>query len=323
MKSNKRGEKLKMKHKNRLVLLVIVMAFVVLFAACSSPAATPAPAPAPAEPPAAAPEDTQPAAPAPETYPAETLTLATTTSVNDSGLLDYLAPFLKDEENITLDVLAQGSGQAIKTAQDGNADILIAHSPAAEQQFVDDGYGIDRQQFMYNYFVIAGPTADPANVAGADGAAAAFSAIYDAYKADHFIIFYSRDDASGTDTKEKGLWDKAGIDVKTLPADFYQRTGKGMLDTLVMADNTDGYTLTDKATLLANADKLPHLKNLFEKNDELKNVYSVTLINPEKYPDLNHEAATRFHDWLLSPSTQQRIAEYGVEQYGEALFFIG
>lgn len=251
-----------------------------------------------------------------------TLRLATTTSVNDSGLLDYLAPYLKAEENITLDILAQGSGQAIKTAQDGNCDVLIAHSPAAEQQFVDDGYGIDRQQFMYNYFAIAGPTADPAGVSAASGASAAFAGIYETFKSDPACVFYSRDDSSGTDTKEKALWKSAGVNVDDLPAAFYNRTGKGMLDTLVMADGTDGYTLTDKATFLANADKLQHLSLLFEKNDELINLYSVTLINPQKYPDLQHEAARRFHDWLLSPSTQKLIAEYGVAEYGEPLFFV-
>jgi len=312
-----------MKKKNKLVLLAIVAAIasLMLFCACSSPAESQAPEPA-APPPASDQQDPQPAAPEPETMPAETLMLATTTSVNDSGLLDYLAPFLKDEENITLDVLAQGSGQAIQTAEDGNCDVLIAHSPAAEQKFVDEGYGVDRVQFMYNYFIIVGPTADPAGVSGATGASAAFAGIYDEYKTDPSCIFYSRDDASGTDTKEKGLWEKADVDVDTLPVDFYQRTGKGMLDTLVMADNTDSYTLTDKATFLANADKLTHLANLFEKNDELKNVYSVSLINPEKYPDLNHEAAKRFHDWLLLPSTQERIAEYGLDKYGQTLFFI-
>lgn len=251
-----------------------------------------------------------------------TLKLATTTSVDDSGLLAYLAPYLLEEENITLDILAQGSGQAIKTATDGNCDILIAHSPAAEKDFVDSGFGIDRQQFMYNYFVIVGPKSDPANVKGASDAAAAFTGIYETYDTNPTCTFYSRDDQSGTDTKEKGLWSTAGFDVNTFSPDFYLRVGKGMLDTLMMANNTDGYTLTDKATFLANAGKLPNLEILMEESEQLINKYSVTLINPEKYPDLQHDAAKRFHDWLLLSSTQELIAKYGQEKYGEALFFV-
>lgn len=252
-----------------------------------------------------------------------TLKLATTTSVNDSGLLEYLAPYLKSEENITLDVIAQGSGQAIQTAKDGNCDVLIAHSPAAEKEFVDSGFGVEKQQFMYNYFAIAGPVADAAGVASSASASEAFKKINTKFSTDSSCVFYSRDDKSGTDTKEKGIWKNAGFDTATLSADFYKKTGKGMLDTLIMANNTNGYTLTDKATLLANKDKLSNLKLLYEKNDELKNVYSVTLISKDKYPELKHEAAKRFHDWLLKDSTQQKIAKYGVAEYNEALFFVG
>lgn len=248
-----------------------------------------------------------------------TLKLSTTTSVNDSKLLDYLKSYLKQEENITLDVLAQGSGQAIQTATDGNCDVLIAHSPTAEQAFVDSGKGVEKRQFMYNYFVIVGPNADSAGVANSASAKDAFKKINTTFMANKNCVFYSRDDKSGTDTKEKAIWKSVPLDVATFSADFYKKTGKGMLDTLIMADNTDGYTLTDKATFLANKDKLTHLKMLLEKNDELKNVYSVTLVkSSEKF-----EAAKRFHDWLLKASTQKKIAEYGKKEYGEALFFIG
>lgn len=250
-----------------------------------------------------------------------TLRLVTTTSVNDSKLLDYLKPFLKAEENITLDVLAQGSGQAIKTAADGNCDVLIAHSEAAEQNFVKSGIGEERKQFIYNYFAIVGPTADIVGVKSADGASGAFAKIYNKFAANPNCIFYSRDDKSGTDSKEKIIWSSAGFDTTKFPTTFYKKTGKGMLDTLIMADNTDGYTITDKATFLANKDKLSHLSILYEKNDELKNVYSVTLISKNKYPDVKYAAAKIFHDWLLKSSTQQRIADYGKTQYGEALFY--
>ncbi len=254
--------------------------------------------------------------------PEVSLKLATTTSVNDSGLLNYLAPFLKNEENITLDVLAQGSGQAITTATKGDCDVLIAHSPAAEQAFVDNGIGVDRKQFTYNYFAIVGPIADPAKIASATSASAAFSKIYFTYAKNPACIFYSRDDKSGTDTKEKSIWTGNGMDATTFSSDFYKKTGTGMLATLTMADNTDGYTLTDKPTFIVNQSKLSHLKLLFEKNDELKNVYSVTLISKDKFPNPKYDDAKRFHDWLLKPSTQQKIADYGKAQYGEALFYV-
>ncbi|MDR0287754.1 MAG: substrate-binding domain-containing protein [Clostridiales bacterium] len=295
---------MKKTHKTTGLVLAIIIAMSLIFTSCNSKSS----------------ESTS--QPTPEKPAAVTLKLATTTSVDDSGLLAYLAPYLKDEENITLDILAQGSGQAIKTAEDGNCDILIAHSPAAEEEFVESGYGIDRVQFMYNYFVIVGPTADPADVKDAVDASSAFAGIYDTFQTNPSCIFYSRDDSSGTDVKEKELWADAKIDVNSLPADFYQRTGTKMLDTLIMADNTDGYTLTDKSTFLANEDKLPALDILLEQNDQLKNVYSVTLINPDKYPDLQNDAAKRFHDWLLKDSTQTLIAEYGLAEYGQSLFFV-
>jgi tungstate transport system substrate-binding protein len=256
---------------------------------------------------------------------AATLKLATTTSVNDSGLLDYLMPSLLEEENIKLDVLPKGSGAAIQDAKDGNADIIIAHSPAAEQAFVDEGFGTDKQQFMYNYFVIVGPKADPAKVKSAADAQAAFKAVNETFKSNKECVFISRDDESGTDTKEKDLWKTAGFDTAAFSADFYQKAGAGMAATLVMADEKGGYTLSDKATFLANQKegKLTNLEILLEANDQLKNVYSVTLISKDKYPDLQHDAAKRFHDWLLKDSTQQKIAEYGKAEYSEALFFIG
>ena len=256
--------------------------------------------------------------------PAVTLKLATTAVVNDSGLLEYLAPALWEEEKITLYTMVhQESENAIKTAKDGGCDVLVAHGPAAEKEFVKEGFGVDRREFMHNYFAIAGPKADPAGVSGAKGAAAALEKIYNAYLGgDAACMFYSRDDGSWADRKEKYTWVSTGIDPDALPAKFYQKTGKGMPGTLFMAEEAGGYVMADKLSCLQNADELANLAILLDNNKELKNIYSVTLISPEKYPELQHEAAGRFSDWLLLPSTQARIAAYGEERYGEALFFV-
>ena len=257
-----------------------------------------------------------------EATPPLTLILSTTTSVDDSGLLDYLAPYLLAEENIILEIIAEGSGKAIQTAKDSNCDIIIAHSPKSEQEFIDEGYGINRRQIMYNYFVIVGPNDDPANIINATNASEAFKSIYEMYDSSKNTLFISRDDKSGTDKEEKEIWEKANLDVDGFSQDFYYRADDKMLATLMKADELDAYTLTDKATFLANIDKLPNIKMLYEQNDELKNVYSVILINPEKYPDIEHDGARRFHAWLLKDSTQALIASYGQAEYNESLFFI-
>lgn len=247
------------------------------------------------------------------------LKLATTTSVYDSGLIGYLRPYLLEEENIKLDVLPQGSNQAIKTASDGNCDVLIAHSPILEQEFVASGKGFGRREFAYNYFVITGPAKDIAKVAESRSAAEGFTRIYSAYTDGMDCIFYSRDDKSGTDIREKSIWEEVSLDVSSFSSGFYKKTGSGMLNTLIVSNNTDGYTLTDKSTFIANREKLTHLRILLEEKDDLINIYSVTLVgNSKKYGD-----AKRFSDWLLKGCTQKRISEYGINEYGEALFFTG
>ena len=243
--------------------------------------------------------------------------LSTTTSVNDSGLLDYLMPHLAEATGITLDVLAQGSGQALATAAAGDADVVIAHSPAAEKEFVESGAGQDRTEFMYNFFVIVGPEADPAGIAGTDDAAAAMREILQSGNK-----FVSRGDESGTHTKEKSLWKLAGIDPEDVEyRDCYLSVGKGMGDTLVMTSEVQGYTLTDLSTFLSMQDKL-ELGVMIDSGGDLKNVYSIILVCEQEGKNIKTEDAKIFMDWLLSDAAAELISQYGTEKYGQPLFFI-
>ena len=256
--------------------------------------------------------------------PYVTLKLATTAFLNDSGLLEYLEPGLLEEEKIVLYVLVYPeSADAIRAAADGGCDALIAHSPAAEREFEEKGGGAGRRPFMHNYFAVVGPEEDPAGAGGAKSAGAALERLYDAYRGGTACAFYSRADGSWADRKEKNLWEGRGLDTAALPAKFYLKTRANMLDTLLAADEAGGYAVADKLTFLKNQHKLPSLTVLQDNRSELKNIYAVTLLSAEKYPDLQHEAAGRFQDWLLLPSTQARIGAFGAEQYGEPLFFPG
>ena len=273
--------------KNKFLLLVFIVAIVgMMFAGCSN---------APKE--------------------ARSIRLSTTTSVNDSGLLDYLAPYLKEDTGISLDILAQGSGQALATAAAGDADVVIAHSPAAEIQFVEDGSGTDRTEFMYNFFVIVGPPSDPAGIKSASDAAAAMKLILDSGNK-----FLSRGDSSGTHTKELALWKLTNTEPET-DKENYVEVGKGMGDTLVMTSEMQGYTLTDLSTFLSMKDKL-ELEVLVNQGDDLKNVYSVILVSEQAGANVNTKDAKDYMDWLLSSRASELIAKYGVEQYGEPLFFM-
>lgn len=248
---------------------------------------------------------------------AKTLRLTTTTSVNDSGLMDYLRPYLLEEENISMDIVSLGSGAALEAGQRGDADVLLVHSPAAENTFIEEGYGIQRTSFMYNFFVVVGPTEDPAQIAGI-GATEAFKMI-ESNKA----FFISRGDNSGTHSKEKALWKLAEYNYEELSVDtsFYISAGIGMGDTLMMASEKQAYTLTDLATYLSMKDKL-NLDVLVDSGDDLKNTYSVIVINPDKVSNTNVETALRFEAWMIQESTLDLIANYGKEAYGESLFFV-
>lgn len=244
------------------------------------------------------------------------LRLTTTTSVNDSGLMEYLRPYLLEEANIEMEIVSMGSGAAIEAGQRGDADVLLVHSPAAEKTFVEEGYGIQRSTFMYNFFVIVGPESDPAGVKDLS-AKDAFIKIRDAKSK-----FVSRGDNSGTHSKEKAIWKLAELDYDSLSTetDFYVSAGTGMGATLTMASEQDAYTLTDLATYLSMQDQLSS-KVIVSASPDLRNDYSVIVINPDKVTNVDAETAKAFEAWMISDSTLKLIAEYGKDTYGEALFF--
>jgi tungstate transport system substrate-binding protein len=246
--------------------------------------------------------------------PAPTLTLATTTSTQDSGLLDVLVPRFREQSGIEVKVVAVGTGQALELGRRGDADVLLVHDPAAEQRFVAAGFGVGRRQVMYNDFVIVGPSADPAGVKGQASAAEAFRRI-----AAREAPFVSRGDESGTHVKEKAVWRQAGVEPKGA---WYVRAGAGMGQVLRMASEKRAYTLSDRGTFLAQRGGL-ELAVLSEGDPLLVNQYSVIRVNPEKHPHVRKEAAEKFADFLLAAETQRLIADFGKDRYGQPLFFPG
>ena len=238
--------------------------------------------------------------------------LATTTSTQDSGLLDVLVPMFEGQYGYTVKTIAVGSGQALRLGEEGEADVVLAHSPKAEEEFMAAGNGESRQIVMHNDFIIVGPADDPAGVAGAEDASGALALI-----ADSGAIFVSRGDESGTHTKELSLWEKAGID----PAgeSWYQETGQGMGATLGIASEKQGYTLSDRGTYLAQ--KEDHdLDLLLEGDAALFNVYHVIVVSPEKHSDVNLEAARDLAAFITAAGTQAVIRDFGVDDFGEPLF---
>lgn len=243
---------------------------------------------------------------------AQTLTLATTTSTDNSGLLGYLLPFFEEEYNAEVEVIAVGTGQALQIGEDGNADVLMVHARSLENAFMDAGHGVRREDLMYNDFVIVGPPDDPAGIEGMSDAPAAFAQIAEAE-----ATFISRGDESGTHTKEKAIWSEAAVDPS---GDWYISAGQGMGAVLTMADEQQAYTLSDRATYLARTLEGTELVILVEGDPILFNPYGVIAVNPEKSPEINAELANQFIDWLISVPTQERIGEFGVEQFGAPLF---
>lgn len=242
----------------------------------------------------------------------KTMVLATTTSTQDSGLLDYLLPIFEKETGIKVKVVAKGTGEALAIGKRGDADCLLVHAKAQEEKFVKDGYGVQRYDVMYNDFIIVGPKDDPAGIkkAAPQDAVAALKAI-SAAKA----TFISRGDGSGTETKEKSIWKSAGITPK---GSWYLSAGKGMGAVLQMADEKKAYTLTDRATYLSMKDKLG-LTIITEKGKSLLNQYGVIMVNPNKFKIKQQEADT-FIKWILSDKGQKYIGQYGVDKYGQQLF---
>lgn len=240
------------------------------------------------------------------------LTLATTTSTQDSGLLDYLLPKFTDETGVNVEVIAVGTGQALQLGKDGNADVLLVHSRAKEDEFMTAGDGVRREDVMYNDFVIVGPESDPAGVKGMTSAIEAFTKISTAQSE-----FISRGDDSGTHTKELGIWKKAGIEPQ---GDWYVSAGQGMGEVLTMAQEQSAYTLSDRATYLARTKEGLDLVILVEGDKDLFNPYGVIAVNPEKNAEIDQNLSNQFIDWLISLPVQEEISKFGLEDFGQSLF---
>ena len=251
----------------------------------------------------------------PDNVPANpVIRMSTTTSVNDSGLLPYLLPVFEEATGYKVEVQSAGTGAAIQKAVDGNADLILVHAKASEETFVADGYGVERIPFMYNYFVVVGPAADPAGIKGSANAAEAFGKI-----ADTEAKFISRGDESGTHKAELKIW---GENTPDAEADaWYISAGQGMGACLTMASEQGAYCLTDKATFLSNKADLD-LEIILAEGDDMKNTYSVIECNPEKLEGINTEGAKALIEWLTGDEASALIAKYGEEQYGEALFYL-
>ncbi len=245
--------------------------------------------------------------------PTKNLLLVSTTSTQDSGLLDVLLPAFEEQSGYTVQLVATGSGQALEMGREGNADVILLHSPAAEEKFMDEGYGIDRRLVMHNDFVVVGPPNDPAALRTAPTLDSAFERIFS-----NAVTFVSRGDDSGTHVKELELWKNANLDPTGQP--WYIETGQGQGVTLSVASEKEGYALTDRGTFLAYRPNV-NLEIVFEGDPFLKNIYHVLTVNPEKFPQVNAEGAKAFSDFITSPEGQEIIRTFGMEQYGEPLFF--
>jgi tungstate transport system substrate-binding protein len=239
--------------------------------------------------------------------------LATTTSTQDTGLLDVLIPIFEKETGYFVKTIAVGSGQAIAMGQKGEADVLLVHSPDAEKKFVADGFGVNRQLVMHNDFIIVGPAADPAKIKGTKSSAEALKLIANAN-----ALFMSRGDNSGTHVKEKTLWKKA--DINPVGQKWYQETGSGMGQTLNVAAEKKSYTLTDRGTYLSLKKNLG-LDILVESDSALLNIYHVIEVNADKWPKVNIAGAKAFADFMISKKTQNIIKTFGIDKYGSPLFF--
>jgi tungstate transport system substrate-binding protein len=274
-----------------IYVLILFLCTAVVLSACG-PVATPTPVPVvPANP---------------------NLILATTTSTQDSGLLDVLIPAFEAQSGFKVKTVAVGSGAALKLGEQGNADVLLVHSPAAEVTFMSNGFGSDRRLVMHNDFIIVGPANDPAGIKTATSAVDAFQKI--AASSSQFI---SRGDASGTNIKELALWISANITPKGQT--WYVESGQGMGATLTIASEKIAYTLTDRATFLANQSNL-QLALLYEGDNALLNIYHVIIVNHDKWPSTNLDGATAFANYVVSPDGQALIGSFGVDKYRQKLF---
>lgn len=241
------------------------------------------------------------------------ITLASTTSTENSGLFDHILPQFRDATGIDVRVIAVGTGQAIRLAERGDADVLLVHHRSSEEKFVADGFGVKRYDVMYNDFVIVGPRSDPARIAGLGDAVEALRRI-----AATPALFASRGDDSGTHKLELSLWQAAGIEVASASGGWYRETGSGMGGTLNTTAGLNGYTITDRGTWISFANK-GELVLLVEGDEALFNPYGVILVNPDRHPHVKAADGQAFIDWLISSAGQQAIAGFTID--GMALFF--
>ncbi len=280
-----------------LAIVLTIVAIIAGLAASSCAAPAPATAPAPAPPTPANPE----------------IILSSTTSTRDSGLMDVLIPVFAQKTGYKVKPIYNGSGQAMALGEKGEADVLLVHAPDSEAAFMQAGNGIDRRLVMHNDFIVVGPAADPARIKGTPKAVDAVRKMADAK-----VGFYSRGDNSGTDQLEKSLWKTAGITQKG--QSWYFEANLGMGDLLRVASEKAAYTITDRATYLANQKTLA-LDVLVQGDPLLLNIYHVIQVNPGKSPKINAGGAKAFADFMVDPATQQLIARFGVDKYGQPLFF--
>lgn len=274
-----------------------MIAFLLLLSACTSSGTTSEKKPA----------DKEKAA-----EPPQELLLATTTSTQDSGLLDVLIPVFEEKYNAKVKTIAVGTGQALEMGTKGEADVLLVHAPEAEQAVVDAGDAINRKRVMYNDFIVVGPTTDPAGIKGLP-TKEAFQKL-----ADSKAIFVSRGDDSGTHKKELGIWKSISV---TPAGDSYVESGQGMGPTLQIASEKQGYTLTDRATYLAQEKNLQDFGIIVEGDPDLQNIYHVMQVNPEKHDKVNSKGGEQFVEFMVDSKTQDMIEEFGKDQYGQSLFF--
>jgi len=242
----------------------------------------------------------------------DSIIVQSTTSTQNSGLYDHILPMFEDETGIQVKVVAVGTGQALENGRRGDGDVLLVHAKPAEEKFVAEGYGVERYDVMYNDFVIVGPADDPAGVKGMDDAPAALAQI-----AEEDAVFASRGDDSGTHKKEMSLWETAGVDPTEASGTWYRETGSGMGATLNTGVGMDAYVMTDRATWISFGNKGDH-EILVEGDPALFNQYGIIMVNPEKHPNVNVEAAQTFIDWVLSEEGQSAIASFEVQ--GQQLF---
>ncbi|MBI4216725.1 MAG: substrate-binding domain-containing protein [Chloroflexi bacterium] len=243
----------------------------------------------------------------------ETMTLATTTSTYDTGLLDALIPPFEKESGVKVKVVAVGTGQALALGAKGDADILLVHDPKAEQEFMDKGYGSLRVPVMSSFFVLVGPQADPAETTGAASAAQALARIARARSP-----FVSRGDNSGTQAKENELWAAASLR-PPLGEPWYLSAGQGMAETLILASEKQAYTISDIGTYLVTRERL-NLSILVAKDELLRNPYSIIMLDTSRNPQVQTRLAAKLKDYLLSRQTQEAIARFGVDRFGRSLF---